>query len=176
MENSTKQLRLFTTIGAITVLIAGSLSHFVYDWSGNNRIAGFFTPVSESVWEHMKLLFFPMLIYSLFMMFRFRKAYPCIASAFCFGILSGTWLIPVFYYAYTFVLEKNNFFFDIGIFILCVLIAFWFSCRLALSGRLKPYTLLLCGLTGILFACFVLFTYRPPNHMIFQDPTELQNG
>ncbi len=165
-----KQLKTLTIIGIITVLITGSLAHFVYSWTGNNHIAGLFTPVNESVWEHMKLLFFPMLAYSLFLAFRLRREYPCIVSAFCFGILAGTWLIPAFYYAYTSILGKNVFLLDIGTFILSVLAAFLLSYRLTLSCRLKPFTLLLCGLVCILFICFVRFTYRPPDLILFQDP------
>lgn len=176
MEKNTKHLKLFTIIAAIAVLITGSLAHFVYGWTGKNHIVGFFTPVSESVWEHMKLLFFPMLICSLFMVLRFRAEYPCIVSAFSFGTLSGTWLIPAFYYAYTSVLGKNSFVLDIGTFILSVLIAFLLSYRLTLSCRLKPYTFLLCALMCILFTCFVLFTYQPPEHQIFQDPTQQQSN
>lgn len=71
-----KKLKLATVIGIIFVLITGSLAHFVYEWSGNNALAGLFTPVNESVWEHMKLVFFPMLLYSVWMISRFRKEYP----------------------------------------------------------------------------------------------------
>lgn len=170
-----KQLKRFTMIGFIAVLITGSLSHFVYEWTGNNPVAGLFTPVNESVWEHMKLLFFPMLIFSLFLIFRFRREYPCIPSSFFFGILVGTWLIPAFYYAYIFLLGKDIFLLDMGTFILSVLVAFLLSYRLTLSCRLKPFTLLLAGLTCILFACFILFTYHPPSCKIFQDPTSTAN-
>ena len=55
-----KCLKTYTIIGVFFVLAAGSLAHFLYDWTGSNAIAGLFVPVNESVWEHMKLLFFPM--------------------------------------------------------------------------------------------------------------------
>ena len=45
--------------GILFVSIAGTLAHFVYEWSNNNYILGFFFPVNESTWEHMKLFFFP---------------------------------------------------------------------------------------------------------------------
>ena len=112
-----KHFKRYTILGILFVIITGTLSHFLYDWSGNNRIVGFFTPINESVWEHMKLLFFPMLLYSLFVIVKFQKKYPCIISALCFGILTGTLLIPLLYYAYTFVLGKNFFVLDISIFI-----------------------------------------------------------
>lgn len=166
-----KHLKHYTIIGIIFVIIAGTLAHFLYDWTGNNPIVGLFTPINESVWEHMKLLFFPMLIYSLIMILKFHRKYSCITSALCFGILVGAFLIPLFYYTYTFILNKNVFILDIGTFIASIVIAFWLSYRLTLSCRLESYTSLLCIMVCLLFACFLAFTYRPPNITIFQDPT-----
>lgn len=47
----------------IIIGTAGTLWHFVYEWSGENPIIGAIAPVNESVWEHLKLLFFPSLFY-----------------------------------------------------------------------------------------------------------------
>ena len=165
-----KNFRRDIIIGILFVLAAGTLSHFLYDWSGQRPAVGLFTPVNESVWEHMKLLFFPILLYMLVMCFRHRKI-PCMVSAFCAGILAGTFLIPVLFYVYTFLLGRNLFFLDISTFIVSVLLAFWLSYRLTLSCRLAAFTFPLCGLVGILFACFLLFTYHPPALKIFEDPT-----
>ena len=60
-----KKLLLYLITGIIFTFLAGTLLHFAYEWSGTNFWVGLFAPVSESTWEHMKLLFFPMLIYSM---------------------------------------------------------------------------------------------------------------
>lgn len=166
-----KRLKCYTIIGIIFVIITGTLFHFLYNWTDKNFIVGLFTPVNESVWEHMKLLFFPMLLYSFVMILNLKTDYPCITSSLCFGILIGTLLIPTFFYAYTFVLGKNTLFFDILIFLLSVIIAFFIAYKLTLSCNLQPYTFLLCFLVGVLFICFVLFTFYPLNLKIFEDPT-----
>ena len=57
-------LKKLTFIGIIFTIILGTISHNVYPWTGNNFIAGLFSPVNASIWEHMKIAFFPMLIYS----------------------------------------------------------------------------------------------------------------
>lgn len=170
-----KQLKRYTIIGIIFVLITGTLSHFIYHWTGNNTIAGLFTPVNESIWEHMKLIFFPMLIYSFFMIYKLKVKYPCIVSALCLGILAGTLLIPAFYYTYSSILNKDVFILDIGTFILSTLIAFWLSYKFTLSCRLKSYTPFLFGLVCIVFVCFAVFTYDPPNIQIFEDPAASSN-
>lgn len=166
-----RQLKQFSIIGIIFVLITGSLAHFLYDWTDDNYMIGLFVPINESIWEHMKLLFFPMLIYSLIMIFIFKGKCPCIISSLCFGILTGTLFIPVFYYAYTSILGKNFFILDIATFIMSILIAFRLSYKLSLSCRLKPYTLFMICLVCILFLCFVFFTYHPPAIGLFEDPT-----
>jgi len=171
-----KNLRRYTIIGIIFVIIAGTLAHFLYDWSKDNYIVGLFTPINESIWEHMKLLFFPMLIYSFFIIFKFRKNYSCIASSLCLGILIGTLLIPILFYAYTFILGKDNFVLDIGIFILSIIISFWFSYKHTLSCKLETYAVLLYSLVFILFICFMIFTYNPPETQIFEEPTVSKNS
>ena len=50
-------------LGIPVLIIVGSLMHFVYEWSGNSIIVGIFAPINESVWEHLKMAFWPMLIW-----------------------------------------------------------------------------------------------------------------
>ena len=56
--------------GFLFMSVIGTLLHFVYEWSGNNSIVRLFAPWNESTWEHMKLLFFPMLVLVLFPFFQ----------------------------------------------------------------------------------------------------------
>ena len=170
-----KLLKRYTIIGIVFVIIAGSLFHFLYDWSGHSHIVGLFTPVNESIWEHMKLLFFPMLLYSILMILKFKKQYPHITSALLFGILSGTLLIPFFYYTYTSILGKNYFVLDISVFILSIVFSFWLTYKLTLSHRLEGYTPVLGLTVCVLLICFLFFTYHAPNGTIFQDPTAINN-
>lgn len=165
-----RYLKRYTMTGVFFVLITGSLAHFLYEWSDENYIVGLFTPINESIWEHMKLLFFPMLLYSIVMTLKFRDKYPYITSALCFGILAGTFLIPLLYYAYTYILGRNFFILDISIFFLSIVIAFRLSYKLTLSCKLKHCTVLLCVLVCVLFACFLIFTSHAPDLVIFKDP------
>ena len=58
-----KSYKRYIVTGFLFVGILGTLFHFVYDWCRLARLIGLFVPVNESTWEHMKLLFIPMLIY-----------------------------------------------------------------------------------------------------------------
>ncbi len=58
-----EKLLLWEGIFVVSVCAVGSLLHFVYRWSGKKLFAGFVSPVNESTWEHLKLLFFPSLLF-----------------------------------------------------------------------------------------------------------------
>ena len=46
-------------ISTLTTILLGTASHFLYSLSGSFPAVGLFCPVNESVWEHVKLLYFP---------------------------------------------------------------------------------------------------------------------
>lgn len=160
------KLKRYVLAGTTFVIIIGIVSHFVYELSGNNFWVGFFFPVSESTLEHMKLCFFPMLLYALFMNKKLKADYPCVTSGLLAGILTGTFLIPVIFYTYSGALGKNFLFLDILTFILSIVLAFAVVYRLTLCCKMKPFTALLKLLVLIVGICFLLFTYLPPDFLL----------
>ncbi|MCI9464920.1 MAG: hypothetical protein HFI48_13735 [Lachnospiraceae bacterium] len=165
-----RKLKCYVVCGLLFVLITGTLFHFLYEWTGNSVIVGLFSPVNESIWEHMKLVFFPMLLYSFLMIPRFKNDCPCISSAYCFGMLLGTILIPVFFYAYTFLTGRDVFFLDLADFVFSVVTAFLVIYRLTLNCRAQAYSRILFVLTGIFIVCFMIFSCNPPYAAIFTPP------
>lgn len=155
--------------GTLFVLLLGTLAHFFYDWSGRNILVGLFAPVSESAWEHMKLVFFPMLLYALAAVPALKKEYPCIGSAFSAGILLGTLPIPVLFYTYTGILGRDLFPLDLATFVCSVLLAFCAVYRLTLSCKIQNGTLLR-AIVGLFFIGFLLFSYYPPDIGLFAQP------
>lgn len=59
-------------IGVFIIFGLSFLSHFMYDWIPNSIFSILF-PVNESIWEHMKLIVTPVLIFSLFEYIIYRK-------------------------------------------------------------------------------------------------------
>ena len=171
-------LKRLSVIGVFFVLLAGTLAHFLYDLSGENAFVGLFVPVNESVWEHMKLLFFPMLLYALFMISRLKTEIPCLPSALWAGDLPGTFSIPFLYYVYTSICGRDVFLLDLATFLFSVLMAFLIVCKLASSCKAKTlkalsgsFGIVLGCAVCILFLCFLWFTYHPPRAEISRDPT-----
>lgn len=164
-------LKRYTIFGLIFVLITGTIAHFVYELSGNNIIAGFFFPINESTWEHIKLVFFPMLLYSFYISKKMKSTTPCIISSFLFGTLVGTLLIPVLFYTYSGILGYNIMVLDILTFVLSVLAAFRVAYKTTLSCRFAPYESLLKIIIFLITVAFFWFTYFPPYIALFENPS-----
>lgn len=163
-----KKLLIYAIIGILFTSLLGTLSHFVYEWSGQNFLAGLFTPVSESTWEHMKLLFFPMVLYGLAIPYLERD-FPCISYAYPLGILAGVFAIPVIFYTYSGILGRNYTVMDILTFYISVIFAFVAVYFIASQCKGRKNPLLPWFLVIILSVCFMVFTIFPPSLGIFKS-------
>ena len=170
-----KQVGLWQLVGFSVTSLLGTVLHFLYEWLGGSAWVAPFSGVNESTWEHMKLLFWPMLLFALFesLFFRERSDFWCIKLN---GILLGLALIPLIFYTYNGVIGKSPDFINIAIFFIAAAIAYFYEYRLLkkepspCDGR-KALVILLT-----LAALFVLFTFRTPNLAIFKDPTSGSYG
>ena len=168
-----KRLFFWELGGFLFTALAGTLLHFVYEWSGNSVWTAAFSAVNESTWEHIKLLYFPMLLYSLIAIPTQKSDYPCITSAFAAGILIGVLLIPVLFYTYTGILGYNVLALDIGTFVLSVVLSFYFIYRFTLTCRFQNFACLLWIVICLLGISFMMFSYCPPDIGFFADPTAI---
>ena len=148
----------------------GTLLHFAYDLSGESALVAPFSGVNESTWEHMKLLFWPLLLFAIVQSFFFRdrKDFWCVKL---WATLTGLALIPVLFYTYNGVIGKSSDPINISIFFLSA--AASFLVEVWLLRREKP---LRCSprislvLIFLLAALFVFFTFRTPQLAVFLDP------
>lgn len=176
-KNLGKKFNVSIIIGAIITAILGTLAHFAYEWSGNMRLVGLITAVNESTWEHMKLLFFPMLLVGIFLVWYLGNDYPCILPALLAGNLIGTFLIPVLFYTYSGILSQTVDAVNIAIYYICVIAAFYAAYKLAQKECTSEHTYLLFLLTFVMVLLFFIFTYYPPELGIFEDPErKLKSG
>ena len=172
MIQTDKFLR-YILIGILFTIGLGTLLHFTYEWSGNNPIVGLFSAVSESTWEHLKLLFFPMLIYSFLLYAKFYNVYENIPIAIAIGILSGLITIPVLFYTYTGIIGTHVLIIDLAIFVISIILAFFVSSVIVLKGCLNQKGWNQIGVALLLFltTLFLWFTYEPPSLNLFADPS-----
>lgn len=156
--------------GYLFTVLVGSLNHFVYGWTGGNPIAALFGSVNESTFEHMKLFFFPALLYAFFerRFFREDPGFWCVKLR---GIVYGTALIPVLFYTLNGCFGKTPDIWNIAIFFLAAAWAFLYETKRLKRGDAacrsgKAALLILCCLAVL----FWVFTFRPPAIPLFSDP------
>ncbi len=157
--------------GFVFTGVAGTLLHFLFDWTDGNIVVALFSAVNESIWEHLKLLFYPMAFFALVEYYcwgRETHNFWCVKAM---GILFGLIFIPVVYYTYTGILGINADWFNVTIFFLAAAMVFWLETKLFQSnfaGRTGEWAgiVLLC----VFVILFTVFTFVPPHIPFFQDP------
>lgn len=163
--------------GFVFTAVAGTLLHFLFDWTGGSMVAALFSAVNESIWEHLKLLFYPMAAVAIIEYFFWGKdtgSFWCIKLI---GILTGLVLIPVVYYSYTGILGVKADWVNIALFFLAAGLVYWLETRLfrrELTCRIGPgvAVILLC----LLAVVFTVFTFLPPRIPLFADPITATYG
>lgn len=165
-----KGIKAYTILGIIFVSVLGTLLHFAYNLSGNNFFIGLFTPINESIWEHTKLIYFPILIYSIYLNVKLKEKYPCILSAILFSTLFGVFLIITLFYTYSGIIGYRISYIDISIFYISVIASFYLIYNLALSCKTKNVEDLLQILNILMICAFILFTFNAPDIPLFVNP------
>ena len=169
-----------TLTGILFTVLLGSLLHFTYEWSGHLTAVSLFSAVNESTWEHLKLLFMPMFLYSAAETLLLGRCFPGLMKARAFGCIAGMFIITALFYTYTGIIGRNYLPIDIAVFLIGAAAAFLLSTRTVKprtwqAGQKKrpdDKTSSLGGLAVflLLFFFFVWFTAYPPRLGIFQPP------
>lgn len=164
-----KKILNYQIISIIASIILGTLLHFTYEWSGNNPIIGIFSAVNESVWEHLKLSFFPMLIFEIIGYFVLTKEANNYIEAQAIGIFSAIFFTITVFYTYTGILGTNFLIIDILIFILSIVLGEIISYKIMLmESQSTRISKILASFIIIFFLiCFIIFTFNAPNVNLF---------
>ncbi len=166
---------LWQIFGFAAVSLGGTLLHFLYEWLGGAVWIAPFSGVNESTWEHMKLLFWPMLVYAVIqsLFFRSYKDFWCIKLK---GTLLGLGAIPTLFYLYNGVIGKSPDFVNIAIFFISAAAVCVFETHLL--GKRSPHCKKRLAIVSLCLigAAFVIFTFMPPHIAIFMDPVTGKYG
>lgn len=154
---------------AVSTLL-GTVLHFLYEWTGESPLVAVFSGVNESTWEHMKLLYWPLVLFAAIQWYFFRteKNYWPVKLA---STLLGLGLIPVLFYTCNGVFGKSPDWLNIAIFYIAAAAAFgfeWWAFRKDLLQRKHPQLAL--GAMILIGALFTVFTFAVPKIPLFQDP------
>lgn len=169
-----KKIPVWQMIGFIFTGLLGTFLHFLFDLTGGSTAAALFSAVNESIWEHTKLIFYPMALFAVIEYFAWGKEKEGFWWVKLLGIAVSLLLIPVSYYTYTGILGVNADWFNIVIFFLAAGLGYFVETKLLERDKTcrlpSPIAILLLLLIG---AAFTVFTFYPPQIPFFRDP---QNG
>ena len=172
-----KEVKNWEIVGIVFISILGGFFHFLFALSNYNLIIAGFAAVNESVWEHLKLPFFPLLIYSAIEYFYIKeKANNFIIGKAVAGYVMPSVIVAIFY-TYTSILGTHLLIIDMLSFFIAVVIGQLLSLKILLSAEFSRRYMILSWIALIFLAfIFVLFTFFPPEFPIFRDSTNGQYG
>lgn len=164
------KIKTWQIITVTICLILGILLHFTYEWSGGNIIVGIFSAVNESTWEHLKLAFYPMLIMAIIGYFIIgdRSENYWIAQA--LGIITSLIFIISFFYTYRGIIGINIDSLNIGSFFIAIFFGEYITYKILISDKNYNAEEISVIFLIILVFSFILYTFKPPQIPLFEDP------
>lgn len=150
------------------VSILGTLLHFTYDWSGQNPLVGIFSAQNESLWNHLKLLFFPMILLGIIQLFLNIDTSDNFIQRRTLGIIAGLLFIIVVFYTTWGISGKLIDWWNITIYFLAVFFAFWVESKSETAAKkMAPFTAI--AILFVITFAFVMFSFNSPTTGIFYD-------
>ncbi len=172
MERKKLSLSWIILLGSIPMFLLGSLNHFLYNLLGKNIIIGLFVAVNESVWEHMKLVILPMVLWWAVSYFFIRKTREIdINKWFTSGLVSiivALLIIPFLFYFYTSAFGIKLVPIDISIFFIAVFLGQLIAIHFYKYSKGINWFIIFCVFL-IIILIFMLSTLYPPKLPIFKD-------
>ena len=169
-----KNLKKALIISCIITIIIGILLHFAYDFFNQNMLIGFFVPINESTWEHLKLLFIPFSIFGIFFYLKYKDNYSNIFLLTLISSVTGMLTIIIIYYFNSSILKINNIISNILVYVVGVFVSYYIF-YLGLTNNkfynsTKDSNLIgICALF-LLFTLFIINTYLPIKSTLTKDP------
>jgi len=162
-------------IGIPVLFGFGFIMHFIYKWSGESRIVGIFAPVNESVWEHLKLSFWPVNIWWASGFFIIRRKSKVSVSKWILSCAVAQLVCPLiilsFYYTYTGAFGTHSMILDILSLLLGLAAASALAYHVYKYAEPCRYCMYISiAILIILAVLFTVFTYKPPHIPLFKAP------
>ena len=162
---------MFMLFGMVFCFFFGVLLHFVYGWSRNSLLVAFIAPTNESLFEHLKLLMTPFLLWSLAEYAYYGQYMHAFVPGKVIGLWLGFALMIGLHLLYVQLLGRRVVWMDIGVFAVSVFAAFVVSefvmtLEFFDAAGLEVLFDALLVITAMLFA---VFTVYPPHYWLFQE-------
>ena len=164
-----KNLWLWQLAGYAFAMVLGTLLHFILNWTGWMFLAPI-SAVNESTWEHMKILFFPMLFFACIQSLFFHYGKAGFWWIKLIGICIGVFSIPILFYTFNSAFGKTPDWLNVVFFFLSAGLAYLVESVLFRKAFPLPLQWIAIVLLIVFLALFIIFTVFPPALPLFQDP------
>jgi hypothetical protein len=155
----------------IFIGIVGAALHFTFEFSNfENLVVAFFSAVNESTWEHLKMVFWPGVVFSLVEYTYVRDKVNNFLIAKTASLFAMPFVITAGWYLYTPFTHKSIYKVDLFLFYLAVLVGQIISYKLLTRPQLskKVNNFAIGSLVAMLIA-FSTFTFFPPHIFLFEN-------
>lgn len=157
--------------GFIFINVIGSILHFIFNWFGRWQPLALIAAVNESTWEHLKLAFWPALIFSLIEYKYLRMKAHNFLLAKMLSFYTMLLVIIFLFYVHLWIIGHDVLFLDILIFVVAVGIGQLVSFKMLTAKQLTSSSTRLAAIfLVILTLAFLFFTFFPPRIFLFKDP------
>ena len=147
----------------VLTALAGCLLHGVYSlWP--NGFTALFSPVRESLWEHLKILVWPYLAAALVL----NRDRPTGMRPWLLALLGMSAAMLAAGYFWHITLGGEAVWADIGLYVLLLAFGFWIPSRFSGPFRGVKWILPVLG-TAALIALTAVFALYPPDGLLFVD-------
>ena len=163
-------MRKIKTIGVFIIFGLSFLSHCIYQWLPNNIFSILF-PVNESIWEHMKLVITPVLIFSIFEYFTYKKkdiVFNNYILSYAVSIVIGIIFYLLIYLPIDYIFGHSLFISITILFITFVLIEY-ISYYIMNYKKIKYNNIIGFSIIILLYIIFGYLTYNPIKSDLFYD-------
>lgn len=172
-----KTILRWELLGILFIFVVGFPWHYVFGWTGGWRPAALIFPVNESIWEHIKLCFWPGLIWALIEYPFIGRRAPDFWPARAAGLLTMAVVMAALFYAYRAALGRSVLWANLLDFGIATAAGQLVSYRILTGPALSPAARRLALIVlGVLLIAFLSLSYFPPRIFLFQDPTAKAYG
>lgn len=159
----------------IIAFLLGALFHNLYPWSGNNTFVGLFFPINESIWEHLKLAFYPLILIWFLFVHRMRlepefrwvnRLTACLIS-----ILVSFLVITSLYYLLHSGFGLDGMLLHLSVYAIGLFCGQWLAVHVTFARRIPKWIGILCAiLLSLQVLAFACLSLNPLAFPIFQSP------
>jgi len=157
-------------IGIPILFLIGSCMHFLYGFTGDNVIIGSIAPVNESVWEHLKMVVLPVILWWTIYYLAVGERNNIDKNKWFTGalvaLLTALITIPLLFYFYTGAFGVESLVIDILLLFLALLFGQLAGLHFYKFSK-GINSIISISILVLLIFIFILFTFYPPQLPLF---------